>query len=94
MTIGFKSLRESFKTRVTLAEPETVKVEYLSGPFQYLNNEWHFETVGQSCAINFFIDFEFKSKILKMLIGPIFNEAVKIMVRAFEKRAAYLYTAK
>ena len=91
MSIGFKALRESFDCTVTLTPCERVEVEYLNGPFKYLNNHWVFEAHPQGCAIDFYIDFEFKSKMLQLVIGTLFNEAVRIMVRAFETRARQIY---
>lgn len=91
MAIGFKALREQFTSRVTLDSKRAIKVEYLNGPFRYLNNHWVFHEHPQGCEIEFFIDFEFRSRLLQMVIGPLFNEAVRIMVRAFETRAARLY---
>ena len=91
MAIGFKALREQFASRVTLESGRTIKVEYLNGPFRYLKNHWVFHEHLQGCEIEFFIDFEFRSRILQMVIGTLFNEAVRIMVRAFETRATRLY---
>ena len=45
----------------------------------------------QGCEVDFFVDFEFRSRILQMAIGVVFNEAVRLMVRAFERRAMALY---
>ncbi|HJP23422.1 MAG TPA: type II toxin-antitoxin system RatA family toxin [Alphaproteobacteria bacterium] len=95
ITVGFKVFREKFTSRVTLDRPHRVDVKYLSGPFRYLNNHWifHPEPDGH-CTIEFFIDFEFRSRLLQRLIGALFNEAVKHMVRAFEIRAGRLYGTK
>ncbi len=91
MAIGFKALREQFTSRVTLESGRTINVEYLNGPFRYLKNHWVFHDHSQGCEIEFFIDFEFRSRLLQMVIGTLFNEAVRIMVRAFETRATRLY---
>lgn len=91
MAIGFKALREQFTSRVTLESGRTINVEYLNGPFRYLKNHWVFHEHPQGCEIEFFIDFEFRSRLLQMVIGTLFNEAVRIMVRAFETRATRLY---
>ena len=91
MAIGFKALREQFTSRVTLESGRAISVEYLNGPFRYLKNHWVFHEHPQGCEIEFFIDFEFRSRILQMVIGTHFNEAVRIMVRAFETRATRLY---
>lgn len=91
MSIGFKAIRESFTTRVTFDPPDRITVNYLDGPFKHLHNVWIFEKHPQGCAIDFEIDFEFRSRLLSAIMGPFFMEAVRIMVRAFEKRAQQLY---
>ncbi len=99
MMIGFKALRERFSTRVTLLPPVLpsaplpgrIQVEYLNGPFHHLNNHWVFHPHAKGCEVEFYIDFAFRSTILRVLIGALFNEAVRIMVRAFETRARKLY---
>lgn len=88
MVIGFKMFRESFTTRVTLTPETRVDVEYLNGPFKYLNNHWIFEPGEDGgCIIDFYIDFEFRSALLQKAIGVVFNEAVGKMINAFESRA-------
>jgi len=89
--IGFKMVRERFTSRVTLSAPDRIDVEYLDGPFRYLNNHWIFKPTDNGCVIDFYIDFEFRSRLLQRLIGPLFNEAVRRMVSAFESRARALY---
>ena len=91
MAVGFKALRESFLSRVTLLPKTRIEVEYLNGPFRYLNNHWVFHPHAKGCEIEFFIDFEFRSRMLQLVIGALFNEAVRIMVRSFETRARQLY---
>lgn len=92
MMIGFKVFREKFTTRVTLDPKERIDVEYLNGPFKYLNNHWIFRPVGEhSCEIDFYVDFEFKSALLQKAIGVVFNEAVQKMINAFETRAHHIY---
>jgi coenzyme Q-binding protein COQ10 len=66
-------------------------VRYESGPFRYLNNHWVFRPHDQGCEVDFFIDFEFRSRILQAAIGVVFNEAVRRMVGAFIKRARDVY---
>jgi coenzyme Q-binding protein COQ10 len=97
LTIGFGPFRESFTSRVALDRPHAVRVRYENGPFRYLNNQWGFtphvlsdgHTVG--CVVQFFVDFEFRSRILQAAIGVVFNEAVRRMVNAFLKRALDTY---
>ena len=91
LLVGFKMVRERFTSRVTLSAPDRIDVEYLDGPFRYLNNHWIFKPIDNGCVIDFYIDFEFRSRLLQRLMGPLFNEAVRRMVSAFETRARALY---
>ncbi|GLQ34331.1 ubiquinone-binding protein [Amylibacter marinus] len=92
LVIAFKVFRERFGSRVTLHPmDQTIDVEYLDGPFRYLNNHWKFSDIDGGCEVDFHVDFEFKSKILQGLIGVVFNEAMQRIVSAFETRAAELY---
>ena len=91
MVVGFKMLREKFTSRVTLTPKERIDVEYLDGPFRYLENRWLFIDKDGGCEIDFFIDFEFRSRLLRKIMEPLFHEAVRRMVRAFEKRATERY---
>lgn len=93
LAIGFKMVREKFTSRVTLKPSTDILVEYKDGPFKYLSNTWKFieNSDGSGCEIDFYLEFEFKSRVLQKLIGVLFEEAVHRMVAAFESRAAYLY---
>lgn len=92
LIVGFKMVRERFTSRVVLSEPgHCLEVEYIEGPLRYLNNHWRFEPHENGCRIDFFVDFEFKSRLLQKAFKPLFNEAVRRMVSAFEARAYDLY---
>ena len=91
LTIGFGPFRETFTSRVALDRPHRVKVAYENGPFRYLTNQWRFIPDARGCRVDFFVDFEFRSRILQAAIGVVFNEAVRHMVNAFLKRARDVY---
>ncbi|NQV83158.1 MAG: type II toxin-antitoxin system RatA family toxin [Rhodospirillales bacterium] len=92
MVIGYKVFREKFSTKVLCQAPQRIDVTYFDGPFKYLTNHWVFEAQGNdACMIDFYVDFEFKSRFFQAAIGTVFNEAVKRMIQAFEKRADALY---
>lgn len=92
LIIGFKMIRERFTSRVRLNPPaRRIDVSYQEGPIKYLQNHWVFLPHDQGCMIDFYIDFEFHSRLLQSVMQPLFNEAVKRMVRAFESRAESLY---
>ncbi|KAB2659167.1 type II toxin-antitoxin system RatA family toxin [Brucella tritici] len=94
MTVGYKLIRETFTSQVLLKPEENViDVKYLDGPFRYLDNRWTFKPVGEGseCDVEFFIDYEFKSRTLGLLMGTMFDLAFKKFSEAFEKRADQIY---
>ena len=95
MTVGYKAIRETFTSQVLLKPDEKViEVKYLEGPFRYLTNIWRFEPAGEdACDVHFFIDYEFKSRILGALMGGMFERAFRMFSEAFEKRADRIYGA-
>ena len=95
LVISFKLFREKFGSKVTLnPQAQEIDVEYLDGPFRYLNNHWHFTPQPDGgCEVDFFVDFEFRSTVLQAVIGVVFGEAMHRIVRAFETRAQALYGA-
>lgn len=93
MTAGYKAIRETFTSQVHLKPAEKmIDVKYLDGPFRYLSNLWRFDAADDgTCDIHFFIDYEFKSRILGALMGAMFDRAFRMFVEAFEKRAVEIY---
>ncbi len=92
LVIGFKMIRERFTSRVRLDPAgQSIDVAYVEGPFKYLNNHWVFMEHPEGCLIDFYVDFEFRSRLLQKMIQPLFHEAVRRMVAAFETRAHALY---
>jgi coenzyme Q-binding protein COQ10 len=93
MTVAFKLVREAFTTRVTLDRPNLkILVEYLQGPFSNLENRWTFEAkADNACEVGFYLSYEFKSRMLAMLMGTMFDAAFQRFASAFEKRADVIY---
>ncbi|MCA6121731.1 type II toxin-antitoxin system RatA family toxin [Bradyrhizobium sp. WSM 1704] len=93
MTVSFKLVRESFTSKVTLDRPNLmILVEYLRGPFSNLENRWTFEPKSDAeCDVGFFLSYEFKSRMLAMLMGSMFDAAFSRFAAAFEKRADQIY---
>jgi coenzyme Q-binding protein COQ10 len=92
MAVGYKMFREKFTSIARLDRAAMrIDIEYREGPFRYLNNHWVFEPDPKGCAIDFYIDFEFRSQLLEKAITAVFNRAVSVMVQAFEKRAKVIY---
>ena len=96
MTVAYKVISQTFTSRVTLDKPNLViLVEYLDGPFSRLQNRWTFRPTDDNvCEVEFFIEYEFKSRTLAMLMGAMFDTAFHKFSAAFEKRADEVYGKK
>ncbi len=95
MTVGYKALRETFTSRVTLDPAKNkILVEYIDGPFRHLENRWSFVEKNGGCEIGFFITYEFASRMLGLLMGTMFDRAFRKFAEAFEARADVVYGRK
>ena len=96
MTVAYKLIRETFTSRVTLDRPGLqILVEYLNGPFSHMQNRWSFRPTGEKeCEVEFFIDYEFRSRVLATLMGAVFDAAFRRFAGAFEQRADEIYGKK
>lgn len=94
MVAGFKSLRETFMSKVNKQRPKRISVDYVDGPLKYLHNEWAFEADGEGgCMLDFSVDFAFRSRVFENLAGRVFDRALRKMTDSFEARADALYGA-
>ena len=93
MTVGYKAIREIFTSQVHLRPDDLIiDVKYLDGPFRYLTNEWRFEPLeGGGTLVHFYIDYEFRSRILGAMMGAMFDGAFRMFSHSFEKRADEIY---
>ena len=97
MTAGYKSMTESFSTSVHLRPgAKAIDARYLDGPFSRLENRWRFldSADGEGCNVNFFIAYEFRSPMLAILAGSVFDQAFRKFSEAFEMRARKIYGAR
>ncbi len=94
MSVGYKTIAESFTTRVvTDPSQRRIDVSYLDGPFKRLDNRWQFTDDATGSVADFYIDYEFRSKLLGVLMGSMFDQAFRRFTQAFEDRAAKIYGA-
>jgi coenzyme Q-binding protein COQ10 len=89
MTVAYKLIHETFTSKVTLdRENRKIFVEYLRGPFSRMKNRWEFHTLENAgCKIEFFIEYEFRSRTFGLLMGAVFDTAFRRFADAFERRA-------
>ena len=96
MRVGYKAIRETFTSQITLDPTgQTITVEYLEGPFSSLENRWTFtpEPDDRRSVVEFYIAYEFRSRMLGMLMGSMFDSAFRRFAEAFEQRADRVYGA-
>ncbi|MGD0632861.1 MAG: type II toxin-antitoxin system RatA family toxin [Beijerinckiaceae bacterium] len=93
MQVGYKAIRETFTTKVVCDRPLLkILVNYIDGPFKHLENTWRFREAGEtSCHVDFHIDYEFKNRMLSVLMGGMFDVAFRRFADAFEQRADEVY---
>jgi coenzyme Q-binding protein COQ10 len=92
MSVGYKQIQETFTSRVALDRPRSrISVEYVDGPFRYLENRWTFKPHERGCEVEFYITYEFKSFALGLLMGAMFDRAFRKFAEAFERRADVVY---
>ena len=92
LVIGFRLIRESYTSRVTLVPGREIHTAYTSGPFRRMEGCWRFDPRDDGgCLVEFAIDFEFNSRLLQRTIGVLYLEAARRLVRSFEDRARDLY---
>lgn len=93
MTVGYKLIRETFTSKVTLDRPSlTISADYLDGPFRAMENDWRFTPLPEGgCEIQFCISYEFRSRTLAMLMGTLFERVFQRFSHAFEARADEVY---
>lgn len=96
MQVGYKLIRESFTTKVTLNPAlRSIFVEYLDGPFSHLENRWQFiPRADGGSDIDFYIAYSFHSRMFERLVGGLFDKAVRKYTDAFEARADEVYGDK
>lgn len=92
MIVGFKSLRETFSSRVVKTPKSAIVVDYLDGPMKRLHNSWKFEALADGGSIvDFTVDFAFRNRVFEALAGQFFDSALRKMTGAFIERADQLY---
>ncbi|PWV60488.1 polyketide cyclase/dehydrase/lipid transport protein [Plasticicumulans acidivorans] len=86
------AINKSFSTCNRMQPNKMIEMRLVDGPFRRLEGFWRFESLGEgACKISLDLEFEFSNSLLKIAIGPIFNQIANSLVDAFCKRAVDLY---
>lgn len=92
--VTYHGVGQSFTTENSKEPPHTMYVRLVEGPFRILDGTWRFNALGErACRIDFRLHYEFSSKLLEKIVGPVFSYIANTMVDAFVARAEKLYGA-
>jgi ribosome-associated toxin RatA of RatAB toxin-antitoxin module len=84
----------AFVTCNTLVEPERIHLKLVEGPFKHLEGEWDFQALSENaCKVTFWLEFEFKSRLLAFAAARLFEHIASEQVDAMVLRARRLYAA-
>jgi ribosome-associated toxin RatA of RatAB toxin-antitoxin module len=90
--IDFRGIKQRFSTENRAIAPELIEMTLVDGPFRQLDGSWRFKALGdEACKIEFRLHYEFSSKLLEKLVGPVFHFIASTFVDAFVKRARQIY---
>jgi|SRR5579859_7307649 len=92
IVIDFRGIKQRFSTENRLEPPRLIQMTLVDGPFRQLDGSWRFKALGEdACKIEFRLHYEFSSKLLEKIVGPVFHYIANTFVDAFVKRARQLY---
>jgi len=92
LQVGFRGVKQRFSTENRKSPPGEITMKLIEGPFRALDGRWRFVDLnGKGCKIEFSLAYEFSSRILAALVGPVFSHIADTMVEAFVKRAERVY---
>ena len=92
LTVGKKFLNQTYKSHVTYyKEMDKILVNNIGGPLKSLQNEWNITEINNQSEVFFKIDFEIKNVFYNMIMKKSFDQGLKNIADAFEKRAIQLY---
>jgi ribosome-associated toxin RatA of RatAB toxin-antitoxin module len=92
ISIAYHGIKQSFTTENQNTAPRHMQMKLVEGPFRQLDGQWHFKPLREdACKVEFELHYEFSSKVLEKLIGPVFTIIANSFVESFCKRAEEVY---
>ena len=93
--IDFRGIKQRFSTENRADPPQLIEMTLVDGPFRQLDGSWRFKSLGDAaCKIDFRLHYEFSSKLLEKIFGPVFQFIASTFVDAFVKRARQVYGSR
>ena len=92
LQINYHGVRQSFTTENINTAPVKMQMRLVDGPFKSLDGTWTFKALrADACKIDFDLRYEFSSRLLEQIIGPVFSVIANSFVDSFCKRAEVVY---
>lgn len=86
------SLQKSFTTHNRHQQNKMIEMRLIEGPFKRLEGFWRFDPLGdRACKVSLDLEFEFASRMLDLMVGPVFSQIANTLVDAFQQRAVHVY---
>lgn len=83
---------KSFTTRNRHVGNDAILMRLVNGPFRHLEGSWRFDPLGKDgCKISLHLEYEFSSRMVSLVVGPVFNKIANSLVAAFQQRAVEVY---
>ena len=91
--IDYLGIKQNFTTENSKQVPHLIEMKLQDGPFKHLDGSWRFiELDVDACKIEFDLHYEFSSKMLEKVVGPVFSHIANSFVDAFVRRADKVYS--
>lgn len=92
LRINYHGVKQTFSTSNTNSPPNSINMVLIEGPFKHLDGTWTFKPLrADACKIEFDLQYEFSSRVLEQLIGPVFSMIANSFIDSFCKRAEAVY---
>jgi len=83
-----RGLSAAFTTRNRLQINKMIEMRLVDGPFRHLQGFWRFEPIGDAgCKIHLDMEFEIANPVLRLTVGPLFQQIANSLMDAFVARA-------
>jgi len=92
VTIAKGGVNKKFTTKNILQKNKMIEIHLVDGPFKHLHGYWRFDVLKKdACKVSLELEYEFSSRILSLVVGPVFNQVANTMVDSFVKQAKVVY---
>ena len=92
VTISKGGVNKVFTTKNILHKYSLIDIHLVDGPFKRLQGSWKFDPLKEdACKVSLDLEYEFSSKLLGLVVGPVFNQVANTMVDSFVKQARVIY---